>query len=160
MILLVTSSERAQEFADALKSGTGKSVQHAIGLEAAAIALRRNEYAAVVIDEAIAQRDSEALSVVLSHAGSAVPIFQQLAISSTRRIVQEVTIALRRCQRERKVALEWARSQLRDELRGKVTGILLSSELALSGESLTRHSEEHLREIYGLAQEMQEQLRI
>src|SRR5882724_8872141 len=66
------------------------------------------------------------------NAGTAIPVFVNFAITGSGRIVRDLRAALTRRQREQLLATRAAQAALRNELTGAISGILLSSELALA----------------------------
>jgi hypothetical protein len=158
MILLITCSLHGGECKAVLQRGTGERVQIAENLGEATGALRDREYAAVVIDQDLARVDKDGESALLHACGVAVPVYVNLAISGAERVLAEVRGALRRRQAERLVAMKIASSELRDELKGAVTGILLSSELAMSVPELPRSAQVKIKFVHDLAQGMRRQL--
>lgn len=131
MILLVTSSNRCIECGSALEKSIGESVEVCETVRKAASMLRNNEYSAVVLDDPMVEVDGDALESLLNNIGLAVPVYVNLAISNAERITRELRLALRRNRESRVIAIRAAESQLRSEIRDAVTGILLSTELAM-----------------------------
>lgn len=158
MVLLVTSSPRVQECAAAITRATGKGVQVASTLSTANVALRSREYAAVVLDQVLYDAGRPRADAVLRHAGNAVPLLLNFGICGPERVVVEVRAALQRAHREVLQARHAAASQLRSELMDAVTGILLSSELALKEPCLPAAAEERLRSVQRLATQMRASL--
>jgi signal transduction histidine kinase len=72
--------------------------------------------------------------------------------------LREVGAALRRFQTEKIKAQKAAIENLRSELNGALTGILLSADLALSAGPLTATAEDKLHSIQQLAQTMRQHL--
>jgi hypothetical protein len=157
MILLITLSPRGQECATALEEGTGERVQWASSLRAASALVHTEEYTAVVLDQLILDADPRA-DLLLHHAGAAVPVCVNLAISSAERLVREVNLNLRRAQSVRAAAMRQARESLRAVLKGAVTGILLSSQLALETPELPDAAQVRLKLVQDLAEEMRKKL--
>ena len=94
MILLVTASSRAQECAAALEQRHGP--QNAGGRLGAAgvIRLRTIEYEALAIDQSLLEADYRALDTLLNHAGTAMPLYVNLSLHRSERVVREAQIAL------------------------------------------------------------------
>src|SRR6266545_4868062 len=132
MMLLITNSPCAQKCAAALQKATSEQVKVVSNTDAAITAMRHAEYTAVVFDQNLAESSSSGLETVTRHSAMAVPVEVNLGISSMERIEREVKTALRRRESERLMAMKEASAALRSELKSAVTGILLSSELALS----------------------------
>ncbi len=67
----------------------------------------------------------------------AMPLYVNLALLNTERIVREVQVALRRFDAERALAMRSVERVLGSQLRGNLTGILLNSDLALRQKSIS-----------------------
>jgi hypothetical protein len=158
MILLITSSSRSAEFKSALEDAMGEEVELASTAKRALTLLRNGEYSAMILDEAFVESEPDAIDILLQHAGMAVPIYVKLAISSTQRVVRDVKNTLRRNEESRLVAIRAAESLLRTELRGAVTGILLSTELALREPDLPPQAADKLRSVCQLASDIRSRL--
>ncbi len=141
-----------------LQRGTGERVHLVETFAHASAALREREYSVIVIDQDMAQADPEGDSSVVHADGVAFPVYVNLALSNAERVLAEVRSALRRRHAERIAAIRMAASELRDELKGAVTGILLSSELAMSVPELPRAAQVKIKFVHDLAQGMRRQL--
>ncbi|MDT8070778.1 MAG: hypothetical protein ROO76_21670 [Terriglobia bacterium] len=158
MILLITSSKRAPEYVVTLEHEVGEEAEIADTTKRALAQLRNGEYSTVVIDEAFVESEPEAIEMLLRHAGMAVPVYVNLAISGPQRVVREVKLTLRRQEESRLIAIRAAESLLRTELRGAVTGILLSTELALRTPDLPGEAADKMRSVCQLAAEIRSRL--
>ena len=159
MILLITPSAKVQESAKVLEEATSEAMQVAPTLRQAATQLRAEEYSAVVMDQFLMEAEPEESELILQHIGTAIPVYANFAISSIDRIVRELRSALHRRKREVMVARLAAEQMLRNELKGTVTALLLSCELALQAPDLTA-MEIKLKKVYELALEMRTKLGI
>ncbi len=160
MILLVTTSSRAKECAAALDRGTGHKTYVATSVPQAVSKLQAAEYDGLAIDQSLLEADFRALDTLLNHAGMAMPLYVNLALHSSERVVREVQVALRRADKEKVVAMRAAEHVLRNQLRGELTGILLNSELALRLKSLSPDIAEKIESVRQLAEKMRSQLEI
>jgi len=88
MILLVTSSAKAQACAEAIQRATTETAQITTTFRRAATMLRAQEYSAVVIDESLLEREPAESETVMQHIGMAVPIHINFAISGIDRVVR------------------------------------------------------------------------
>lgn len=158
MILMITASSRAGDYSSALAAAISEQVEVAGTTKRALTLLRNDDYSAVVLDEAVVESEPEAIDVLLQHAGMAAPIYVNLAISSSQRLVREVKTTLRRHEEAQLVAMRAAESMLRTELRGAVTGILLSAELALRSSSLPHDVVDKMRSVCQLASDIRTRL--
>jgi hypothetical protein len=158
MILLVTSSNRRAECGAALEAVIGESVEVCETVRKAASMLRSNEYSAVVMDDPMVEVESEALDALLNNVGLAVPVYVNLAVSNAERVARELRLALRRNRESRMIAVRAAESQLRSEIRDAVTGILLSTELAMRTPELPSDALEKLSAVCQLASNIRSRL--
>jgi len=158
MMLLITTSSRANEFSTALEQSLGEEVELTGSGKRALAQLRSGEYSAVILDEAFVETEGEAIDLLLHHSGMAVPVYVNAAISGPDRVVREVKVALRRHEEARLIAMRAAESLLRTELRGAVTGILLSTELALRSPEMPRDAADKLRSVCQLASDIRSRL--
>jgi hypothetical protein len=160
MILVVTPSARAEDCAKAIREAAAESVQVAATLRQAATQLRAQEYSAVVIDQSLLEAEPEESEMLLRHIGMAIPVHVNFAISGMERVLRELHAALHRRKREVVVARQAAEQALRNDLKGTVTALLLSCEMALQVPNLPATAEAKLRAVDKLAQEMRGKLLI
>lgn len=157
-ILMVTGIEGAQNCAAAVGEQLGMKVQVAEGRKAALAALRRQEFLAVVIDETLAECDPAAAEKICEHAGLAIPLQINFAVSGAARLTREIRAALHRREREQTLARRAAADAIENELRSTVAGLLLHSQLALNGGDATGPAAERLRKVADLAGSLRQQL--
>ena len=136
MILLITSSARGQECAQALFAATTLNTQVASTLQAAVAKLREQEYSAVVIDQCLMEAEPDEGEVMLQHLGSAFPVYVNCAISGIERVVREVRSALSRRIHEEEIARASATRVIWSELKENVTAILLSCDMVLASKDV------------------------
>ena len=99
-----------------------------------------------------------AADAIWEHAGTAIPLQINFALSGAARIIREIRAALNRREREQAVALLAAREDIGTELRKTVTGLLLQSQLALSQSGVPTVVAEKLRVVADLAGTLRQQL--
>lgn len=158
MILLVTSSNRRCECGNALEQAIGESVEVCETVRRAASLLRNNEYSAVILDDPMVEVEAEALESLLNNIGLAVPVYVNLAVSNAERVAWELRLALRRHRESRIIAVRAAESQLRSEMRDAVTGILLSTQLAMRSPDMPTDAMEKLTSVCQLASSIRSRL--
>ena len=158
MIVLITGSSRGQECAAAIESKTHQKTQIAASLAAATAHVQRQDAEALVIDESFQQVESGIEHLVEAHAGTAVPIYVNLSLHGANRVAQDVSCALQRLLRERSFSMRAVASELRSEVRGEITAILLNAELALRDPELPPCAAEKVRGIQDLAERMRRKL--
>jgi|SRR5882672_266040 len=157
MILLMTPSAKVQECAKALEEAISEPTQVAGTLRQAASQLRAQEFSAVVVDQSLVETEPDESDLVLQHVGSAIPVYVNFAISGFDRVVRELRSALHRRKREVIVARQAAEQTLRNELKGPVTALLLSCEMALEAQDLVT-AEAKIRRACELAKEVRAKL--
>ena len=160
MILLITPSARAQDCANALHEATGEVTETADTLRQALTHLRTQEFSAVVIDQSFLETEPDESETVLEHLGMAIPVHINFAISGMERLIREIRAALHRRKKEAVLARQGAQQALRSELKGTVTALLLSCEMALQAPNLETSAEAKMRTVYKLAQEMRAKLEV
>jgi hypothetical protein len=151
MILLVTSSNRRNECGIALEQAAGESVEVCESVRKAVSMLRNNEYSSVVLDDPMVEAEGDGLDALLNHLGLAVPVYVNLAVSNAERIARELRLALRRNRESRLIAIRAAESLMRSEIRDAVTGILLSTQLAMRTPEMPSDAMEKLASVCQLA---------
>jgi hypothetical protein len=157
-ILIVTGMEGARNCAAVVGGQLGMEVEVAEGRKAALDALRRREFLAVVVDETIAACDPAAAEAIWERAGLAIPLQINFALSGAARLTREIRAALHRREREQSLARRAAASAIENELKTTVAGLLLHSQLALSGGEVPAPLADKLRMVAELAGSLRQQL--
>ena len=157
-ILMVTGIEGVRNCAAVVGAQLGMEVEVADGRKAALAALRRREFLALVIDESLAECDPAAAEKICESAGLAIPMQINFAISGAARLVREIRAALNRREREQTLARRAAAAAIESELKTTVAGLLLHSQLALSGGEVPAAVAARLRMVADLAGSLRQQL--
>jgi DNA-binding NtrC family response regulator len=159
-ILMVTGIEGARNCAEKVGTQLGMEVEVAEGRKAALTALRRREFAAVVVDETTAECDPAAAEAIWEHAGLAIPLQINFALSGTARLVREIRAGLHRREREQLMARRAAAAAMEAELKSTVAGLLLHSQLALNGHEVPAPVADKLRVVADLAGNLRQKLSV
>jgi CheY-like chemotaxis protein len=159
-ILLVTGIEGARNCADQVQKQLGIAVEVAEGRREALACLRKGEFQALVIDETLAECDPVAADRICEQAGLAIPLQINFAVSGAARLIREIRSALHRREREQAVARRAAAAAIEAELKSTVAGLLLHSQLALSGTEVPAPIADRLRVVADLAGSLRRQLTI
>jgi hypothetical protein len=157
-ILMVTGIEGARNCADAVGAQLSMEVEVAEGRRAALAALRHREFLVLVIDESLAECDPAAAERICELAGLAIPMQINFAIAGAARLIREIRAALHRREREQTLARRAATAAIEIELKTTVAGLLLHSQLALSGGGVTAAVTDRLRTVADLAGSLRQQL--
>jgi signal transduction histidine kinase len=156
--LIVTGIEGARNCAAVVGAQLEMEVDVAEGRKAALAALHRREYSAGVVDETMAECDPAAADAVWTHAGLAIPLQINFALSGAARLTREIRAALHRREREQLLARRAAAAAIEAELKTTVAGLLLHSQLALSASEVPAHLADKLRVVAELAGSLRRQL--
>jgi DNA-binding NtrC family response regulator len=157
-ILIVTGIEGARNCAEAVAAQMGMPVEVAENRKAALAGLRHREFAAVVVDDSMAECDPAAAEAIWENAGLAIPLQINFALAGAARLVREIRAALNRREREKTLARRAATAAIETELKSTVAGLLLNSQLALSGNEVPAAIAERLRVVADLAGSLRQQL--
>ena len=157
-ILIVTGMEGAENCAATLSRLLGLQCEAVQGRKTALTALKRTEYAALVVDEGVIDTDSTGAELIWENAGLAIPLQINFALSGAQRLAREIRMALNRGERERALAREAAAAAIESELKSTVAGLLLHSQLALADREVSPVTAEKLRMVADLAGSLREQL--
>jgi DNA-binding NtrC family response regulator len=157
-ILIVTGMEGARNCAEVVERQLGMTVEVAEGRKSALATLRRREFCAVVVDESMAECDPSAAEAIWEHAGLAIPLQLNFALAGVNRLIREIRAALHRREREQALARRAATSAIEMELKSTLAGLLLHSQLALSGSEAASPVAEKLRVVADLAGSLRKQL--
>jgi len=157
-ILIVSGIEGARNCATVVATQLGMEVEVAEGRKSALGLLRRREFEAVVVDETMAECDPAAAEAIWEHAGLAIPLQINFALSGAARLIREIRAALHRREREQLLARRAAAAAIETELKATVAGLLLNSQLALSANEVPAAVADKLRVVADLAGSLRLQL--
>jgi hypothetical protein len=160
MILLIWSSERAQDCARAIEHAFQQPVRMVSSLQQGCERLQTEEYAAVLVDQWITESDPGQADYLFHHLGTATPVFVNFAISGAERIVRELRAAFNRRGRETMLARHNARIALRNELKDDVTALLLCCGIALDEQGLSEAAAGKVRKIEEVANQIKSKLMV
>ncbi len=157
-VLMITSIAGAENCAASLARQLGFTVAVASTRRAGLTALRRNEYSCIVVDDSIVESDPEGAELLWKHAGLAVPVQINFAISGSARLAREIRAALARREQEQGLAMRAAASSIESELKSTLTGLLLQSQLALAEASASPQLTVKLKMMVELAGDLRQRL--
>lgn len=158
-VLLITAVASAAECAQLIEKQLGLAVEVVPDRRAGMAALRRQEYAVVILDENLALADPAAADVLWKQAGLGIPIEINFAICGCARIAREVRASLARRDQEQMLAMRSAAALVESELNSAVTGLVLQSELAMGEPGVTPAITARLQAMRGLANSLRDRLR-
>jgi signal transduction histidine kinase len=130
-ILLIAPDAAALVLSDVLRGALNLPCVHTSNRRSGLAALRRGEYALVLLDEGLADADPIATELLFQNCGAAPVLEIDFAIAGPERIVRQVRSALRRRAQDEARARIAAAASLQSELRASLSGLLLESQLAL-----------------------------
>jgi hypothetical protein len=156
---MISTMEGAEHCAQWIAGDVGSKVEVAPNRRAGLAALRRAEFGVVVVEESLTEADPQWADLVWDLAGLAVPVQVNFAISGCARLSREVKAALMRRDSEQAVARRAAVTEVENNLKSAVTGLLLESQLALNEPAVPASLEPKLRHLVELAGALRERLR-
>ena len=157
-ILIVTGLEGTRNCAEIVDIQLGMEVEVAGARKAALAALRRREFCVVVVDDSLTDSDPGSVEAIWEHAGLAIPLQLNFALSGAERLIREVRAALTRRQREQMLARRAAAEAFESEFKSTVAGLVLHSQLALSRSEASSPEADRLRMMADLAGSLRQQL--
>jgi hypothetical protein len=157
-VLMITAIAGAENCAGVLSKQFQMGVEIAASRKEALAAMRRREYLLMIVDESMIEPDEDGADALLRHAGSAILLEINFAISGYGRLVRAVRAALSRRERERELASHAAASAIQRDLREAVAGLLLHSQLTLAEAEVPPRLAEKLRVIVDLAVDLRQRL--
>lgn len=157
-LLMITSILGAENCAAVLSAQLGFPVENVSNQRDGLARLRRQEYSIVVVDDAVAESDPEGAELLWKHAGLAIPVQINFAISGTARLVREVRAALARREQEHVLAMRAAAIAVESDLRDTVTGLILQSQLALADPEVSPQLAAKLKTVADLAGSLRQRL--
>lgn len=159
-VLMVTGMEGADNCAAVMSQALNTEVQVAAGRKAAVAALRRADFAVVVVDQTLAACDPAAAEAIWERAGLAIPLEINFALSGAARLIREIRAAIHRREREQTLARRAAVAAIENELKSTVAGLLLNSQLALNGPGVPAPVADKLRVVADLAGSLRQKLSV
>lgn len=156
--LIVTATDGIESLAADLASRLGVTIEVASGRATALRLLSRRGYAAVILDQILADSDPDGAERIWKNAGLAIPLQVNFALAGSARLEREIRAALARREREQRLAGAAAAAALDDDLKNAITGFLLESRLALAEQEIPPEVENRLRTLAAMADRLRERL--
>jgi hypothetical protein len=157
-VLIVTATDGIDTTAAALASHLGLTVEIAASRAAALRLLARRGYAAVILDQILADSDPDGCDLIWKNAGIAVPLQINFAFAGSARLEREIRGALTRREREQQLAMAAATAAIDAELKNAITGFLLESRLALAERNIPPQIENRLQTLVEMANRLRDHL--
>ena len=154
MLLVITPSAKARSCAQEIQQVTSEETHVPATSSQALARLRAQEYVAVLIDQAFLETEPVESDMVLEHIGTAVPVHVNFAINNMDRVGARVAGRSLRHQKAVLLVRQEAQHALRNELKGTITALLLSCEMALQVPDLQSGAESRMRTVHELAKEI------
>ena len=157
-VLLVSSVGGAQQCAAAIVQQLEIEVEIVPGRHEAVDALRKDHYAAVIVEESLAEGDPRGADLLWKMAGFAIPMQVNFALTGSTRLVRDLRAALSRRDQEHASAERAAVIAVESELRNTVSGLVLQTQLALQESQGSPALEKRLRLMAELAGTLKQRL--
>ena len=157
-VLVVSALSGAENCAAAIMQQMGLDVEVVPGRREALEALRVGGYAAVIVEDSLAEGDPRGAEVLWKMAGLAIPIQVNFALTGSARLVRDLRAALARREQEQGAAQRAALRAVEAELRNSISGLLLHTQLALRESGPSPRLEQRLRLMTELAGNLKQRL--
>ncbi len=129
-ILVIAPAAAAEAVAEALRGELGAEVEIAPQRRAGLAALRRREYALVVLEESLAEAEPGSSELLYQNAGAA-PVVEIDFSAGSPRVLRHGGSARARRALDAVRARTAAVAEVQNELGGLLTGLLLEAQLAV-----------------------------
>ena len=157
-VLLVSSVRGVEACATTLMQQLGVEVELAAGRAEALDALRAGTFAAVIVEESLAEGDPRGAELLWKMAGFAIPMQVNFAVTGSARLVRDLRAALSRRDQEHASAHRAALTAMESDLRSTVSGLVLHTQLALQESPSSPSLEKRLRLMAELAGSLKQRL--
>ena len=157
-VLIVSTMPGAEHCAAAVAESAQVEVAVAAGRDAGLHALRARAFDVVVLEESLVEGDPGWAEEAWTAAGVAMQVEVSFARAGCARLAREVKAALIRRDGDQAVARRVAVTELENDLKSSVTGLLLESELALRDPAIPVTLEPKLRHLVELAGALRQRL--
>lgn len=157
-VLVISALSGAETCAAALMQQMGLDAEVVPGRREAVEALRTGVYAAVIVDDALAEGDPRGAEVLWKMAGLAIPMQVNFALTGSARLVRDLRAALARREQEQGAAQRAALRAVESDLRNSISGLLLHTQLALRESPPSPQLEQRLRLMAELAGNLKQRL--
>lgn len=158
MILLISPYQNANDCVTQIERASHESVKTVDSIRTGLAALRNQEFSAVIADENLLECSPGSADALAQRMQSAIPIFLDMACMKPERIAKHVEVAMRRRELQYKSARAIAAAELHSELKGELTALLLSSELALKAANVPAAVSEKLAVVLASAKRIRARL--
>ena len=153
MLLVITPSAKALGSVQSIQQITSEEIHVAATSSQALARLRAQEYVALLLEQAFMETEPVESDMVLEHIGTAVPVQVNFAINGMDRVARESRRLLRN-KRQILLVRQEVQQALRSELKGTITALLLSCEMALQVPDLQSEAKNRRRSAHELAREI------
>jgi signal transduction histidine kinase len=157
-VLVVSALSGAETCAAAIMQQMGLDVEVVPGRREAVETLRAKNYAAVIVEDSLAEGDPRGAEVLWKMAGLAIPMQVNFALTGSARLVRDLRAALARREQEQGAAQRAALRAVEAELRNSISGLLLHTQLALRESGPSPQLEQRLRLMAELAGNLKQRL--
>jgi len=158
MILLLSPYQNAEQCAAQIKRATRDEVKTVNTLKLALAALRSHPFDLVVADENLLESTPGSAESLLQRMETAAPLVLDLAMLRPEKVAKLAQAARTRRDLDFQLAREKALAELRSDLKSELTGLLISSELALKTADLPARAGEQLNAVLEIARRMESRL--
>jgi len=158
MILLLSPYQNAPECAAQIERATRDKVQIVETIRLALSALRSQPFAMVIADENLIESIPGSSDALLQRMETSIPVIVDMACLRPEKVAKLAMATRKRRELEFEIARKQAIEELRSQMKSDITGLLISSELALRSEKLASPAGDKLLAVLEIARRMQTRL--
>ena len=159
VVLMVTSKDGADRFGAALSKGAGVVVEVVRSKRAALALLRRQQFAAIVVDTGLREAEKTSTDMLWQNTSGALPLEVDLGAFGLTSLTRLLRSVLDGREKSEEKLRESVKQTMSDDLRSTLTGLLLQSDMALRDKALTPAIEYRVRELRALADDLRSRYR-
>ncbi len=158
MILILGRPSLVSTVTKAVVEATGHRAQPVHSVRSAIEQLKKHLFVLVIIDDGLPELDDNNAKLLLTQAGSAIPVFVNFALSRPERVSSQAQLAIRQVQFEEEAVQRIARRQVEAPIRSALTTVILASE-RMSGLQTGPIPEGQLKKVIDAAMRIRTKLR-
>lgn len=158
MILLISPYQNATECAAQIERALQEDVKTVNTLRLAIAALRSQDFSLLIADENLIESEPGSSDKLMQRLETAAPVIIDMACLRPDKIASLALATRKRQALEFQLAHDRALNELRSEMKSELTGLLISSEMALKSAGLPTFASEKLNLVLEIARRMQSRL--
>ena len=150
MILVLGRPALGSNFTNAVSESTGHRTELVHSIRTTLDQLRKHHFTLLIIDDGLPELDDSNTKLLLAQAGTALPVFVNLAVSLPDRVSREARVAILSVQAEEQAAQQIAHHYIGAQIRSGLASVILASE-QMSRSQTDATLQDHLKRVTAAA---------